>query len=83
MIFQMKSTQQQFALVTLGDRIRDLRLMRSLSQEELAAMAGVHRTYIGMVERGEKNVTILTLSKLCKALRLSISDLTRGLEGGQ
>lgn len=46
-----------------------------LSQEKLAVKAGVHRTYIGMIERGEKNVTIVNIEKLAKALNVSIKEL--------
>lgn len=79
----MKSMTEQSILTTLGQRIRDLRHVRSISQEELADVAGVHRTYIGMVERGEKNVTILTLSKFASAFGLSISELIKEMEGGK
>lgn len=61
-------------LVKFGKTLRLERLKRNLSQEELAARAGVHRTYIGMVERAEKNVTLKNIEKICKALNLRISD---------
>jgi transcriptional regulator with XRE-family HTH domain len=57
-------------LIKFGDRVRVERLKRKLSQEELAAKAGVHRTYIGMVERAEKNITLRNIEKICKALNL-------------
>ena len=60
-----------------------MRQEKSLSQEELAALAGVHRTYIGMIERGEKNVTMLTLLRLSEALNISIEKLTKGIKDGQ
>lgn len=59
----------------LGDKIRVERTRREYSQEELAEKAGVHRTYIGMIERGEKNITILNLAKVALALRLRVRDL--------
>ena len=53
-----------------------LRHKQGVSQEELGRRAGLHRTYIGMLERGEKNVTLMNLQKLAKAFGVSISDLT-------
>ncbi len=79
----MKSDADQSILFALGQRIRELRRIREISQEELADIAGVHRTYIGMVERGEKNVTILTLARLAKAFGLSVSDVIKELEVGK
>lgn len=58
-----------------GKRIREERLNQGLSQEELASRAGVHRTYIGMIERAEKNITLESIEKIAKALRLKPSDL--------
>jgi transcriptional regulator with XRE-family HTH domain len=63
----------------LGDRIRKLRSRKGWSQEEFAAISGVHRTYIGSVERGEKNLTISTLHTLAKTLDTSIAQLFRGI----
>lgn len=60
--------------VRFGKKVRDERLKRSLSQEELAARAGVHRTYIGMIERAEKNITLENIEKIAKALNLNIRD---------
>lgn len=67
-------------LVQLGEKIRAVRLSKGLSQEELAFQANVHRTYIGMVERGEKNVTIRSLKKICDALGVSLSMILGDLE---
>jgi transcriptional regulator with XRE-family HTH domain len=67
-------------LLWLGKKIRLLRNSKGISQEELADIVGVHRTYIGMIERGEKNVTILTLSKFVSALETSLSILLEGSE---
>ena len=49
--------------------------MRGLSQESLADIANVHRTYIGMVERAEKNITLVNIQKLAKALKIDIKEL--------
>lgn len=60
----------------LSDReYRNLEKKRNLSQEQLADMAGVHRTYIGMVERAEKNITLRNIKKIAKALGVNIKDL--------
>jgi transcriptional regulator with XRE-family HTH domain len=67
----------------LGLTIRDLRQIQAFSQEELASIAGVHRTYIGMVERGEKNITIITLIRLAKALGKPPSELLRTFDHGE
>jgi transcriptional regulator with XRE-family HTH domain len=63
----------------LGGRIRKLRSRKGWSQEQFAAVSGLHRTYIGAVERGEKNLTISTLHTLARTLDTSISQLFRGI----
>ena len=65
-------------LIKFGQRVRDERLKLKISQEELAARAGVHRTYIGMVERAEKNITLENINKICKALGLSLGKFFEG-----
>jgi len=67
-------------LIKFGKRIREERLKRELSQEELADIAGVHRTYIGMIERAEKNITLLNIEKIAKALNIKISELFESLQ---
>jgi transcriptional regulator with XRE-family HTH domain len=57
--------------------VRRRRLELSLSQEELAERAGVHRTYVGMLERGEKNVTIYNIERLARALDLESWELLK------
>jgi transcriptional regulator with XRE-family HTH domain len=64
-------------LVKFGQRVRQERTTRKLSQEQLAELAGVHRTYIGMIERGEKNITLENIEKLAKALELKPEELLR------
>lgn len=61
-------------LIKFGQKVRKERMGLGLSQEGLAARAGVHRTYIGMIERAEKNITLENIEKLTKALGLKISD---------
>lgn len=58
-----------------GMRIRYLRTRRGYSQETFANAVGLHRTYIGAIERGEQNVSLDNISKIAKALKTPISDL--------
>jgi len=60
---------------SIGAKIRREREKLGLSQEQLGAIAKVHRTYVGMVERGEKNITIHNLSRFAQALNLQVRDL--------
>lgn len=62
-------------LEKFGEKVREGRLKQGLSQEELAMKAGVHRTYIGMIERAEKNITLENIEKVAKALKLNINEL--------
>jgi len=61
-------------LIKFGKRVREERLRLGLSQEELAERAKVHRTYIGMIERAEKNITLQNIEKIAQALKINISD---------
>lgn len=61
-------------LIKFGQKIREERTRQGLSQEELASRAGVHRTYIGMIERAEKNITLENIEKIAKALKMKISQ---------
>jgi transcriptional regulator with XRE-family HTH domain len=63
----------------VGRRIRLLRELRGLSQEELAFCSGLHRAHMGQIERGEYNVTVLTLQKVGLALRTTVSALLKGI----
>ena len=63
----------------LGARIRELRTEMGLPQEELAEISGLHRTYVGSVERGERNLTLASIETLARSLRTSVSDLFRGI----
>lgn len=71
---------RQLLLVEFGRRVKTLRLEAHLSQEGLANIAGVHRTYVGMIERGEKNITLVNMSKISKALGVSLHELFQELE---
>ena len=61
-------------VIKFGQKVREERAKLGLSQEELATRAGVHRTYIGMIERAEKNITLENIEKIAKALKISIAD---------
>ncbi len=61
--------------IKFGEKVRELRTSKNLSQEELADLANVHRTYIGMVERAEKNITLVNIEKIAKALNVNITEL--------
>lgn len=62
-------------LIVFGKRVREERKKQGLSQEKLAELAGLHRTYIGMIERAEKNITIVNMEKIAKALKTTIGAL--------
>ena len=64
----------------IGQRVRNYRNQCGLSQERLAETAGLHPTYIGQIERGEKNVTIESISKISEALNLPLSKLFEKLD---
>jgi transcriptional regulator with XRE-family HTH domain len=62
-------------LLKFGDKVRELRKSKNISQEELAFKANLHRTYIGMIERAEKNITLLNIEKIARALEVEINKL--------
>ncbi|PYS88309.1 MAG: transcriptional regulator [Acidobacteria bacterium] len=62
-------------LEIFGQRVREQRQKLGLSQEKLAEKAGMHRTYIGMVERAEKNIALTNIEKIAKALNVEIGTL--------
>lgn len=66
-------------LEILGVRIRERRKTLKWTQEELADHANIDRSYIGGVERGERNLTFTMLCKICEALKCDVSDLTIGI----
>ena len=69
-------------LILLGKRVHDLRAAKKWSQEEFAHISGLHRTYIGQIERGEKNISFDNLSRVAGALGVNLSALLEGLENG-
>ena len=62
-------------LIKFGNRVRLLRKEKGISQEELAHKADMHRTYIGMIERAEKNITLINIEKIAKSLEVDIKEL--------
>ena len=62
-------------LLKFGNKVRDERMKLGLSQEQLALRVGVHRTYVGMIERAEKNITLENIHKFAKAFNLKTKDL--------
>ena len=66
----------EILLKAFGKRVRQLRTARGLSQEELSFQTGFHRTYIGMVERGERNISLSNIGVFAKVFEMSVSELT-------
>jgi len=66
----MSKIQKRF-----GDRVRELRLAKGLSQEELAFRVKIHRTYIGGIERGERNPSLKNIAAIAKALDVTLPEL--------
>ena len=64
----------------VGQRIRNYRTQKGLSQDKLAELSGFHPTYIGQLERGEKNATLESIEKITSALQISLSTLFEGID---
>ena len=62
--------------ILFGKRVRQLREQKGISQEQLGFDVGLHRTYIGQIERAEKNITLKNIEKIAKQLDVNISELT-------
>lgn len=65
-----------------GENVRKYRRLLNISQEELAHRAELHRTYIGMIERAEKNITLVNIEKIANALEVKIEDLLKHSDNG-
>lgn len=65
-------------LSRFGERVKKLRKERGWSQEELGNRAGLHRTYIGSIERSERNISLLNIERLAKALNVKLAELISG-----
>ena len=66
---------KQKILIKFGEKVRYFRKEQGLSQEQLAFKANLHRTYIGMIERAEKNITLVNIEKIATALQVDIKEL--------
>lgn len=75
----MSVNKKRELLIDFGKNIREERLKNGFSQEEFADKVGVHRTYIGMIERGEKNITLINIEKIADALNIKINQLFTNL----
>ncbi len=64
----------------IGQRFRNYRTEKNLSQEKVAELSGLHPTYIGQVERGEKNCTLESLCSIAKALEIPLSQIFEKIE---
>ena len=62
-------------LILFGNKVKTLRKQKGISQEELAFRSDLHRTYIGMIERAEKNITLKNIAKIANGLEISIKDI--------
>jgi transcriptional regulator with XRE-family HTH domain len=67
--------EEKMILLKFGDNVRRYRKSKNISQEELAFRANLHRTYIGMIERAEKNITLINIKKISDALEVNIVNL--------
>jgi transcriptional regulator with XRE-family HTH domain len=72
-------SERHDVLKRFGARIRELRTAKGFSQEGFAAHCGLDRTYVGGIERGERNVALRNIEVIAKALNLTISELMKGL----
>ena len=74
-----RKSEPELLLKRLGKRVRELRVEKGLSQEGLALAAGLDRSYVGGVERGQRNIAVLNLKKIAHALGVKPSQLLEGL----
>ena len=75
----MNKSSDQDIIAVFGQRVRMLRKARELSQETFADLAGLDRSYVGGVERGERNVSLVNIKKFADALEISVEKLFQGL----
>lgn len=76
---ERRMTSQPPCLRLFGKRVRDRRTELGISQEKLAEISGLHRTYVGSLERGERNVALVNLLRLAQGLAIDPGDLVQGL----
>lgn len=78
----LAALEKDVNLRKMGKLIRETRKTEGLSQEQLALMAGVDRSYLGGIERGERNVSFLTLVKIAACLHCDVARFTKGIPNG-
>ena len=79
----MLSDEFKVELIAFGKAVRKVRLKAELSQEKLAAIAGLHRNYMGRVERGEENISLIRVLCICRALNITLKQLAKEMEKHQ
>lgn len=62
-------------MTRFGEKLKAIRLAKGLSQEKVAELSGLHRNYVSSVERGERNISIVNIDKLARALKVSMAEL--------
>jgi transcriptional regulator with XRE-family HTH domain len=62
-------------MIIFGRKLKEIRIKKNISQEELAFRSGLHRTYISSIERGQRNISIVNIKKIADALDVDVSDL--------
>lgn len=77
--YRLQDKQLETIYSTLGKHIAEARRTQGISQEVLAAMADIDRSHMGFIEQGRRNPTITTLFKICRALKIELHDLFKGL----
>jgi transcriptional regulator with XRE-family HTH domain len=65
--------------IEIGNKIREIRIKKGLSQEKLALLSDIDRTYIPSIENGKRNISITVLKKISNALGMTVSDITKGI----
>lgn len=77
--FSIFAIMEKDLLVKFGNRIRILRKKKNWTQEDLAYKTGFHRTYIGMIERGERNPSLININVFAEVFKISVSELVKSL----
>lgn len=72
-----KNTSQHLELLAFGEAVRSIRLEKGISQERLAELAGIDRSYMGGVERGEHNIALINIKRISSALNIPISKIMK------
>ena len=75
----MKVQEDEIAVI-IGSRIRELRLEKNYSQEKLAELSSLDMTYISMVERGKRNITVKSLLSICQALGIKLGEFSKSID---